>query len=83
MFIIFLIIPITLFYDPRDESGKLYRICIAPLLSVIILTFRGLLNGYCAVVFVGKTEVLIIGGVSLFCCSCTIGKILMDEEENT
>jgi len=80
MCIIFLIIPITLFYDSRDELGKLYRICIAPLSSVSILTFSGLLNGYCAVVFVGKTEVLIIGGVSLFCCSCTIGKILMDEE---
>ena len=83
MCIIFLIIPFTLFYDPRDESGKLYRLCIAPLLSVILLTFSGLLNGYCAVVFVGKMEVLIIGGVSLFCCSCCIGKVLMDEEENT
>ena len=83
MFIIFLIIPITLFYDPRDESGKIYRICIAPITSVVILTFSGLLNSYCAVVFFGKTEVLIIGGVSLFCCSCCIGKVLMDEEENT
>tara|TARA_Y100000746_G_C15397463_1_gene404933 strand:- start:251 stop:1000 length:750 start_codon:yes stop_codon:yes gene_type:complete len=83
MCIILLIIPITLFYDPRDESGKIYRICIAPLVSVILLTFSGLLNSYCAVVFFGKTEVLIIGGVSLFCCSCCIGKVLMDEEENT
>ena len=80
MCIIFLIIPFTLFYDPHDESGKLYRICISPLLSIIMLTFSGLLNRYCAVVFVGKTEVLIIGGVSLFCCSCFIGKTLMDEE---
>ena len=80
MFIIFLIIPITLFYDPHDESGKIYRICVAPLLSVVILTFSGLLNSYCAVVFFGKMEVLIIGGVSLFCCSCFIGKILIDEE---
>tara|TARA_Y100000389_G_scaffold125562_1_gene122960 strand:+ start:2771 stop:3511 length:741 start_codon:yes stop_codon:yes gene_type:complete len=80
MGIIYLIIPITLFYDPRDESGKIYRICIAPLLSVIMLTFSGLLNSYCAVVFFGKMEVLIIGGVSLFCCSCFIGKILIDEE---
>lgn len=83
MGIIYLIIPFTLFYDPRDESGKIYRICIAPITSVVILTFSGLLNHYCAVVFFGKTEVLIIGGVSLFCCSCCIGKVLMDEEENT
>ena len=80
MGIIYVIIPITLFYDPRDESGKIYRICIAPLLSVIMLTFSGLLNSYCAVVFFGKMEVIIIGGVSLFCCSCFIGKILIDEE---
>lgn len=80
MFIIFLIIPITLLYDPRDESGKIYRICIAPIVSVVILTFSGLLNSYCVVVFFGKTEVLIIGGVSLFCCSCFIGKVIMDEE---
>ena len=69
-----------MYHDSRDESGKIYRLCIAPLLSIIMLTFSGLLNRYCAVVFVGKTEVLIIGGVSLFCCSCFIGKTLMDEE---
>ena len=80
MCIIFSLIPFTLLYDSRDESGKIYRLCIAPLLSIIILTFSGLLNRYCAVVFFGKTEVLIIGGVSLFCCSCFIGKTLIDEE---
>jgi hypothetical protein len=80
MCIIFLLIPFTLLYDPRDESGKIYRLCIAPILSIIILTFSGLLNRYCAVVFVGKLEVLIIGGVSLFCYSCYVGKILIDEE---
>jgi len=80
MAIIFFIVSITLFYDSHSESGKLYRICIAPLLSIILLTFSGLINRMCLVIFIGKTEVLIIGGVSLFCYSCFVGKVVMDEE---
>ena len=80
MAIIFAIVSITLFYDPRDEGGRIYRICIAPLLSIILLTFSGLINKLCFVIFVGKTEVLIIGGICLLCYSCFIGKLLIDEE---
>jgi hypothetical protein len=80
MFIIFLLIPFTLFYDPHDELGKIYRMCVAPLLSIIMLTFSGLLNTICIVVFIGKTEVLIISGVSLLFCSYFIGKVIMKEE---
>ena len=80
MAIIFAIVSITLFYDPHDEGGRIYRLCIAPLLSIILLTFSGLINKLCFVIFVGKTEVLIIGGICLLCYSCFIGKLLIDEE---
>ena len=80
MAIIFAIASITLFYDPREEGGRLYRICIAPLLSIMLLTFSGLINKLCFVIFVGKTEVLIIGGICLLCYSCFVGKLLIDGE---
>ena len=76
-------VAITLLYDPHDETGRFYRLCFTPILSIIFLTLSGLVNGYCGITFNDRVEVIIIGGSSLLCYSCLIGKILIDEEEIT